>query len=158
MRTTWPLQSIATDDHQWVNAVLECSIFRPFSFAQNLDVKSEELAAVLHTFTSLFSSHQQASHRLFETSDVPLYQDVYRNLHYHPRSEVMSLVARGEHGFICHKTPIEFSIVTKYSKSFAETKLHVAQEDFLPGGYHWGFPKVSYHLLYSFLSWQSIIL
>ncbi|KAK4313254.1 hypothetical protein Pmani_003166 [Petrolisthes manimaculis] len=55
----------------------------------------------------------------------------------------MSLVAGGEYSFICHKTPIEFTMVTKFSKKYAETKFHVAQEEFFPGGYTWGFPKGS---------------
>ncbi|KAK3876446.1 hypothetical protein Pcinc_018777 [Petrolisthes cinctipes] len=53
----------------------------------------------------------------------------------------MALVAGGDYSSICHKTPIEFTMVTKFSKKYAKTKFHVAQE-FFPGGYTWGFPKV----------------
>lgn len=55
----------------------------------------------------------------------------------------MPLVGGGEYGYINYKTPIEFTIVTMFSKIYAETKLHVALEEFFPGGYAWGFPKVS---------------
>ncbi|KAK3892705.1 hypothetical protein Pcinc_003497 [Petrolisthes cinctipes] len=84
-----------------------------------------------------------ASHRLFETSEVSLYREVHSKLHYYPRSEIMALVAGGEYSFICLKTPIEFNMVTKFSKKYAETRFHVAQEEFFPGGYTWGFPKGS---------------
>ncbi|KAK3893008.1 hypothetical protein Pcinc_003187 [Petrolisthes cinctipes] len=55
----------------------------------------------------------------------------------------MALVAGGEYSFIYRRTPIEFTMVTKFSKIYAETRFHVAQEEFFPGGYAWGFPKGS---------------
>ncbi|KAK4301547.1 hypothetical protein Pmani_026325 [Petrolisthes manimaculis] len=55
----------------------------------------------------------------------------------------MALVAGGKHSFIYLKTPIEFLMVTKFSKVYAETTFHMAQEEFFPGGYAWGFPKGS---------------
>ncbi|KAK3888147.1 hypothetical protein Pcinc_007791 [Petrolisthes cinctipes] len=87
-----------------------------------------------------------ASHRLFETSEVPLYQKVYKNLQYFPKREMMSLVTGGQYGYINYKTPIEFTMVTTFSKMYAETKFHIAMEEFFPGGYSWGFPKGSPYL------------
>ncbi|KAK4312977.1 hypothetical protein Pmani_015642 [Petrolisthes manimaculis] len=89
------------------------------------------------------SADRGATHRLIETSEVSLYREVYSKLHFLPRSEIMALVAGGEYSFICLKTPIEFTMVTKFSKVYAETRFHVAQEEFFPGGYTWGFPKGS---------------
>ncbi|KAK4317324.1 hypothetical protein Pmani_011588 [Petrolisthes manimaculis] len=34
-------------------------------------------------------------------------------------------------------------MVTNFPKIYAETRYHVAQEEFFPGGYTWGFPKGS---------------
>ena len=56
----------------------------------------------------------------------------------------MNLVAEGKYAYIYFKSNLESIVNTQYTTSTGETNLHIAAEEFFPGGYGWAFPKVRF--------------
>lgn len=56
----------------------------------------------------------------------------------------MDLVYEGKYAFFSYKSNLQFSVATMYTNTYGETDLHIAMEEFFPGGFGWAFPKVSW--------------
>lgn len=80
---------------------------------------------------------------MFSTSEVPVLQEIFQNMHFLSWSESMPLVARGGYAFISYRSALDFVVSTQYTDDNGETNLHVAFGTFFDGGNAWAFPKVS---------------
>lgn len=61
---------------------------------------------------------------------------------FYSSDESMQLVAEGKYAYIYFKSNLETIVNTEYTSLNGETDLHIATEEFFPGGYGWAFPKV----------------
>lgn len=80
---------------------------------------------------------------MFSTSKVPLYQQLFKDMHLYTPKKSMDLVYEGKYAFFSYKSNLQFSVATMYTNNYGETDLHIAMEEFFPGGFGWAFPKVS---------------
>lgn len=101
------------------------------------------LKAESNTLMSALFHFQGAEYHLFSTSDSPLYKQMFKNVYLHSRSELLRLVLAGEYAYFSYKSSMLFRVATLYSNAYGESSIHVATEEFFPGGYGWAFPKVS---------------
>ncbi|KAK4323237.1 hypothetical protein Pmani_006021 [Petrolisthes manimaculis] len=82
-----------------------------------------------------------AQYHMFSTSKVPLYQQLFNDMHLYTPSKSMELVYEGQYAYFSYKSNLEFSVATMYTNTYGETDLHIAKEEFFPGGFGWAFPK-----------------
>ena len=54
----------------------------------------------------------------------------------------MERVQKGSYAYIYFKSNLNIIVRTEYTNINGQTDLHVANEEFFPGGYAWAFPKV----------------
>ena len=66
---------------------------------------------------------------------------------FYSSAESMNLVAEGKYAYIYFKSNLESIVNTQYTTSTGETNLHIAAEEFFPGGYGWAFPKVRFLMI-----------
>ncbi|KAK3855891.1 hypothetical protein Pcinc_037740 [Petrolisthes cinctipes] len=84
-----------------------------------------------------------SDYQLFSTSNVSLYQRVFQSLTFLLEKDIMLRVVDGQDAFIFFKSSLDFRVATQYTTAYGETNLHVASDEFFPGGYAWAFPKGS---------------
>lgn len=85
---------------------------------------------------------QGSEYQLFSTSTVPLYKKMFQEMSFLSSDESMALVQKGKYAYIYFKSNLNIIVGTQFTNSNGETDLHVAAEEFFPGGYAWSFPKV----------------
>lgn len=87
---------------------------------------------------------QGAEHLLLSTSNVSIYQRVFKSASFIEEKDLMLKVVAGEYAFIYFKSSLDFRVATQFTTANGETNLHVASDEHFPGGgYAWAFPKVS---------------
>ncbi|KAK4323235.1 hypothetical protein Pmani_006019 [Petrolisthes manimaculis] len=84
-----------------------------------------------------------SDYQLFSTSSVSLYQRVFQSLTFLLEKDILTRVVEGQDAFIFFKSSLDFRVATQYTTAYGETNLHVASDEFFPGGYAWAFPKGS---------------
>lgn len=67
---------------------------------------------------------------------------MFQHMAFYSSDESMRLVAEGNYAYIYFKSNLETIVRTQFTSLTGETDLHVASEEFFPGGYGWAFPKV----------------
>ncbi|KAK3855885.1 hypothetical protein Pcinc_037734 [Petrolisthes cinctipes] len=98
-----------------------------------------------------------AEYHLFSTSDFPLYKQMFTNVYLHSRSELIRLVLAGEYAYFSYKSSMLFRVATMYSNAYGESSIHVASEEFFPGGYGWAFPKGAiYRRTFDAVMWKCV--
>lgn len=85
---------------------------------------------------------QGSEYQLFSTSNVPLYKKMFQEMSFLSSSESMERVQKGSYAYIYFKSNLNIIVRTEYTNANGQTDLHVANEEFFPGGYAWAFPKV----------------
>ncbi|KAG7162133.1 Ionotropic receptor 93a-like 20 [Homarus americanus] len=98
-----------------------------------------------------------SEYQLFSSSNVPLYQEMFKHMNYYSSAESMNLVAEGKYAYIYFKSNLETIVTTQYTSMNGETDLHVAYEEFFPGGYGWAFPKgAPYRRTFDDVMWRCV--
>ncbi|KAK7082907.1 hypothetical protein SK128_022481, partial [Halocaridina rubra] len=82
-----------------------------------------------------------SEYQLFSSSDVVLYKKLFNKMTFYSSAESMRRVAKGKYAYIYFKSNIEIIVSTEYTSFGGETNLHIASDEFFPGGYGWAFPK-----------------
>ena len=95
---------------------------------------------------------QGSEYQLFSTSNVSIYKQLFKNMYFYDSDHSLNLVTEGNYAYIYFKSNLKTLVGTKYTTLSGETSLHVASEEFFPGGYAWAFPKVAYDVSYIYLS------
>ena len=67
---------------------------------------------------------------------------MFQEMSFLSSSESMKKVQQGRYAYIYFKSNLNIIVKTEYTNANGETDLHVASEEFFPGGYAWAFPKV----------------
>ncbi|XP_063597048.1 glutamate receptor 3-like [Penaeus indicus] len=75
-----------------------------------------------------------SGYQLFRASTSMEYQNMEKS---------MEKVLQGNYAFISWKTYFRNLIARDYTERNGETQVHIAREDFFPGGFGWAFPKGS---------------
>lgn len=88
---------------------------------------------------------QGSEYQLFSTSTVPLYKMMFEQMSFLSSAESMKRVQKGKYAYIYFKSNLNIIVGTQFTNANGETDLHVASEEFFPGGYAWAFPKVGVH-------------
>ena len=86
---------------------------------------------------------------MFSTSEIKLHQLLFDKMEFHSSDKSMSLVDAGTYAYIYFKSNLETIVAAQFTDKSGHSSMHIAKEDFFPGGYAWAFPKVS-HVLPSF--------
>ncbi|XP_045620111.1 glutamate receptor ionotropic, kainate glr-3-like [Procambarus clarkii] len=95
--------------------------------------------------------------QLFSTSNVTLYQKMFKEMSFYSSSESMQRVAAGHYAYIYFKSNLETIVSTKFTSLGGKTDLHVASENFFPGGYGWAFPKgAPYGRMFDKVMWRCV--
>ncbi|CAL4099409.1 unnamed protein product, partial [Meganyctiphanes norvegica] len=95
--------------------------------------------------------------QLFSTSDVQLYQQLFKRMTFYSSSESMGRVAEGSYAYIYFKSNLESIVNTQFTSRNGETNLHISKEEFFPGGYGWAFPKgAPYARKFDALMWRCL--
>ncbi|KAF2354328.1 Ionotropic glutamate receptor L-glutamate and glycine-binding domain [Trinorchestia longiramus] len=82
-----------------------------------------------------------SEYQLFSTSQLELYQKLFQKMSFYSSAESMRRVAKGHYAYIYFRANLESIVSTEYTDQGGKTDMHIAAENFFPGGYAWGFPK-----------------
>ncbi|XP_068238809.1 ionotropic receptor 21a-like [Palaemon carinicauda] len=82
-----------------------------------------------------------SEYQLFSTSNVILYQELFKRMTFYSSEESMRRVAEGKYAYIYFRSNLQTIVNTEFTASSGETNLHISSEEFFPGGYGWAFPK-----------------
>ncbi|XP_053638170.2 glutamate receptor U1-like [Cherax quadricarinatus] len=98
-----------------------------------------------------------SEYQLFSMSNVSLYQKLFKRMTFYSSSESMKRVAEGKYAYIYFKSNLQSIISTQYTSLSGETLLHLASEEFFPGGYGWAFPKGAlYRRTFDNIMWRCV--
>ncbi|XP_071523891.1 glutamate receptor ionotropic, delta-2-like [Panulirus ornatus] len=98
-----------------------------------------------------------SEYQLFSTSNVSLYQKMFQKMSFYSSDESMRLVAEGKYAYVYFKSNLETIVSTQYTSISGKTDLHVATEEFFPGGYGWAFPKgAPYRRTFDDIMWRCV--
>ncbi|XP_069936658.1 probable glutamate receptor [Cherax quadricarinatus] len=82
--------------------------------------------------------HEAADYQLLKTSDVPLYQKLYKGLKVCPSLDECLVRARDtKYAFITWRLYVEDRIAIRFTSVTGERKLHIATNDFFPSDIGW---------------------
>ncbi|XP_018019213.2 ionotropic receptor 21a-like [Hyalella azteca] len=103
----------------------------------------------LNTLQELYDSKIQygmidakgSEYQLFSTSKIDLYQKLFQKMSFYSSKESMRRVAEGSYAYIYFRANIESIVMSEYTDRAGQTYMHIAAENFFPGGYAWAFPK-----------------
>ncbi|XP_045618219.1 glutamate receptor ionotropic, delta-2-like [Procambarus clarkii] len=135
----------------WFFCILTTTLYRGILIS-HLTVPA--LSPALDTLEQLASSLLQwgmlntydSGYQLFRSSEVPVYQALFRKMQYHDVKASMERVMEGNYAFISWKTYFRNLIARDYSDRNGASKVYIAREEFFPGGFGWAFPKHSPYL------------
>ncbi|XP_076065006.1 uncharacterized protein LOC143039040 [Oratosquilla oratoria] len=98
-----------------------------------------------------------SEYQLFSTSEVKLYKELFEKMTFYSSHESMRRVAEGKYAYIYFKSNLESLVTTQYTDKNGVTNLHIAQEEFFPGGYGWAFPKgAPYRRTFDAVMWRCV--
>ncbi|XP_042858200.1 uncharacterized protein LOC122244381, partial [Penaeus japonicus] len=132
----------------WFFCILTTTLYRGGLIAR---LTVPEMSQTLNTLEQLASSDLQwgmldtygSGYQLFRASKVPVYQNLFKSMEYDGMENSMEKVLKGNYAFISWKTYFRNLIARDYTERNGETQVHIAREDFFPGGFGWAFPKSS---------------
>ncbi|KAG7156988.1 Ionotropic receptor 21a-like 13 [Homarus americanus] len=136
----------------WLFCILTTTLYRGSLIAR---LTFPTRSPSLNTLDQLASSDLEwgmldtygSGYQLFKSSTVPVYQTLFQKMQYHNMRYSMERVLGGNYAFISWKTYFRNLIARDYTDRNGATLVHIAREDFFPGGFGWAFPKDSPYLV-----------
>ncbi|XP_063876364.1 glutamate receptor ionotropic, kainate glr-3-like isoform X1 [Scylla paramamosain] len=136
----------------WFFCILTTTLYRG-SLIARLTVPTR--SSTLDTLEQLAASNLEwgmldtygSGYQLFRASQVPVYVSLFKEMQYYNMRHSMERVLKGKYAFISWKTYFRNLIARDYTDRNGDTQVHIAREDFFPGGFGWAFPKNSPYLI-----------
>ncbi|XP_071515665.1 LOW QUALITY PROTEIN: ionotropic receptor 21a-like [Panulirus ornatus] len=135
----------------WFFCILTTTMYRGSLIAR---LTVPEQSPTLDALEQLASSNLQwgmldtygSGYQLFRASKVPVYQALFQKMEYYNMNYSMERVLQGDYAFISWKTYFRNLIARDYTDRNGVTQVHIAREEFFPGGFGWAFPMDSPYL------------